>query len=247
MPTFISETDRWLLLNLRNALSLLLLLASPVICLSARAAASAKTHTVALGAPRRVPYTPSDAMPDEKSADTATLKVRPLLIDGRQREWTVGEIHDVTDRTFAVRRMLRLNDRLPTDTAERWVWQPGPWLLVDRISGRVTALHLPEFDPLVSEVVWYRDYAAYCGVRTTAKGGLDAVVAQLGARKAVVEKTIAKWPQPEHPSHVCLPAVWQRDPARVTIQATGGEPTTFDVVGSAVLVEPADDGETDAP
>ncbi len=246
MPTFTSELNRWPLRQCRITLSLLLLLTSPAACLVALGAAT-RTHTVSLGAPRRVPYTPSDAMPDEKAADTATMKVRPLIVDGRQREWTVGEIHDITDRTFAVRRMLRLNDRLPTDPAERWVWQPGPWLLVDRISGRVTALHLPEFDPLVSEVTWYRDYAAYCGVRTTVKGGLDAVVAQLGARKAIVEKTIARWPQPEHPSHVCQPAVWQRDPARVTIQANSGEPTTFDVVGSAVLVEPADDGEPDAP
>ena len=60
------------------------------------------------------------------------LKVRPLMVDGKVKEWTTGEAHDVTDRSFAVRRAVRLNDALPADHGERWVWQRGPWLLVDR-------------------------------------------------------------------------------------------------------------------
>jgi hypothetical protein len=91
-------------------------------------------------------------------------------------------------------------------------------------------------------VVWFRDYAAYCGVATTVKGGLIAVVAQLGARKAVVQKAIAPWPQPNHAHPVCQPAKWQRLPLRVTLQPTGGEAATYDVVGSAALVE---EGEND--
>ncbi len=71
-----------------------------------------------------------------------TLKTRALLVDGRVSEWTTGEAHDVTDRSFVVRRALRINDSLPTDkpgdklaTGQQtghWVWQRGPWLLVDR-------------------------------------------------------------------------------------------------------------------
>ncbi len=204
--------------------------------------AQAKVHTVTLGASRRVPYTPPEANPDDKSEEATTLRVRPLMVDGAQKEWTVGDAHDVTDRTFVIRRALHINDSLPSE-AVRWSWQPGPWLMVDRGSGHVTALHLPDFDPDVSQVVWYRDYAAYCGIAAGAKGGVIAVVAELGAHKAAVQKVLAPWPQtsPAHP--VCLAASWQRTPMRATLQATGGQPVTFDVMGTSSLVEENDNSE----
>ncbi len=204
-------------------------------------AAAAKTHTITLGAVRKVPYSPPDAAP---GGAAATLKVRSLLVDGRQKEWTTGDAHDVTDRSFTIRRALRLNDALPTDAAIHWIWQPGPWLLVDRNTGRITALHLPDFDPAVSDVVWFRDYAAYCGIATTARGGLFAVVAQLGARRAVAEKQLGKWPQPGHATPVCQPAQWQREPMHATLQPTGGDPITFDVVGMASLIEEGDNDDS---
>jgi hypothetical protein len=209
---------------------------------SAYAAAPAKVHIVALGAVRKVPYTPADtvASPPDKSAETPMLKVRPLTVDGRQKEWTTGDAHDVTDRSFTVRRAMRLNDALPGDAAARWSWQPGPWLLVDRSTGHITALHLPDFDVEVSDAVWFRDYAAYCGTAVTAKGGLFVIVAQLGARRAVVQQQIGKWPQASPLEPVCRTAVWQRTPMRVTFQATGGAAMTFDVVGAASLVEEGD-------
>ena len=200
-------------------------------------------HSVVLGAVRKVPYTPPDVTPDDRKEDTTTLKVRPLTVDGAQREWTTGELHEVTDRTFAIRRALRLNDALPADREPRWTWQPGPWLLVDRVTGRVSALHLPDFDPAVSNVVWFRDYAAYCGIASTAKGGLFAVVSELGARRPAVLKQIGAWPQANHFIPVCKPAEWQRLPMRVTLQATGGEAQTFDIVGLSSLVEEGDGQE----
>jgi hypothetical protein len=206
------------------------------------AANAQKPHTVTLGGTRKVPYVPPEAGADKAAEDTMTLKVRPLLVDGKQKEWTTGDAHDVTDRSFTVRRALRLNDALPSDAGAHWVWQPGPWLMVDRTTGHVTALHLPEFDPIVSQVVWYRDYAAYCGVATTAKGGLVAVVAQIGARKAVVQKQLGRWPQPEQHGPACEAAQWQRQPMRVTMQATGGEPVVFEVTGTSSLIE---DGDAD--
>ena len=199
-------------------------------------------HAVALGPVRRVPYTPADVTPDEKNEDSTTLKVRPLIVDERQREWTMGDIHEVTDRTFAIRRVLHVNDALPNEKEAHFAWEPGPWLLVDRVTGHITALHLPDFDSAVSNVVWFRDYAAYCGIATTVKGGLFAIVAQLGARKAVVAKQIGAWPQPNHFIPVCQPAQWQRTPMRVTLKQTGGETFTFDVVGTTSLVEEGDDG-----
>jgi hypothetical protein len=212
---------------------------------SALIAAGPKVHTVTLGPFHKVPYTQPDATPDTKNDETSSLKVRPLFVDDRQKEWTVGEIHDVTDRTFTVRRALRINDSLPGDGTQRWIWQPGPWLSVDRVTGHITALHLPDFDAAVSDVVWFRDYAAYCGTATTAKGGLYAVVSQLGGRRAVVQRLIGKWPQTDHFIPVCQPAQWQRLPMRVTLKPTGGEAATYDVVGTASIVEEGDNGDDD--
>jgi hypothetical protein len=199
-----------------------------------------RMHAVALGPVRKVPYTPPDINAADRSEDSTTLKVRPLMVDGLQREWTMGEIHEVTDRSFAVRRVMRLNDGLSADREPHWVWEPGPWLLVDRVTGHIAALHLPDFDAAVSNAVWYRDYTAYCGIGTTAKGGLFAIVAQLGARRAVVQKQIGAWPQANHFIPVCQPAEWQRMPMRVTLKPTGGEPFTFDVVGTTSLIEDGD-------
>jgi hypothetical protein len=206
-------------------------------------AATPKAHIVTLGPMRRVPYLAPDAPTPTTPEDALSLKIRPMLLDGRQKEWTTGEAHDVTDRSFTIRRALRLNDALPGDGSAHWIWQPGPWLLVDRTTGHVTALHLPEFDPLLSQVVWFRDYAAYCGIATTAKGGLFAIVAQIGARKAVVQRQLAPWPQPEHATPVCQPPQWQRQPIRVTLQITGGQPIAFDIVGTAALIEEGDNEE----
>jgi hypothetical protein len=218
--------------TLRSALVPLLL----SCCAFPAAAAAPKTHSVTLGAVRKVPYAPPEAAADARAAEASTLRVRALFVDSVQREWTVGDLHDVTDRSFTIRRALRLNDALPGEPS-RWTWQPGPWLLVDRVSGHIAALHLPAFDAEVSEVVWFRDYGAYCGITTTAKGGLVAVVAQLGARKAVAERLISKWPLAEPPHPACGPAHWQRTPMRATLQPTGGEAVTFDVVGTSSLIE----------
>ena len=208
------------------------------------ASSAPKVHVVTLGPAHKVPYTPPDAAHPAPLPDSQQLKVRPLLVDGRQREWTTGDAHDVTDRSFTIRRALRINDKLPGEAADRWVWQPGPWLLVDRSTGHITALHLPDFDALVSDAVWFRDYAAYCGVAQTAKGGIYAVVAQIGARKAVLQKQIGQWPpsgpQSGHPESPCQPAQWQRQPMRVTLQLTGGDPITFDIIGGSSIVEEGD-------
>jgi hypothetical protein len=242
---------------------LILLLAVPAF------AKPPKVHTVTLGPVRKVPYTPPQATPDTKSEDSSTLRIRPLVVDGVQKEWTLGEVHDVTDRTFVIRRALRINDSLPAEPV-RWAWQPGPWLQVDRISGHIAALHLPDFDPLVSNVVWFRDDAAYCGIASTAKSGIVAIITQIGARKPIVQKLLAPWPQPaaanpgapngrslpggvDNPmapngrplpggvdNPVCAAAIWQRTPMRATLQLTGAQPVTYDVLGSVSLIEDND-------
>jgi len=196
-----------------------------------------KPHVVALGGVRKEPYSAAGD-PAGARKDETDLKVRPLMVDGKAKEWTTGDVHDLTGRSFAVRRAVRLNDALPTDKTEQWVWQRGPWILVDRTTGKVTAIRLPEFDPAVSDVVWFRDYAAYCGVNSSGKQ-LMAMVAQVEGRKPLLAKKLGEWDAGDHASPVCAPAVWQRDPLRVSFQVTGAAAAvSFDVVGtSAVLVE----------
>ncbi len=151
-------------------------------------AAPRKTHSAFLGAGKRVPYSKAGD-PAGAGAGENDLKIRALLVDGVLKEWTTGEVHDVTDRSFVVRRAIRLNDALPGDkqsqaeNKDRWVWQRGPWILVDRTTGHMTALKLPDYDPGVSQLSWFRDYAAYCGVTATGKS-LYAVVAQIAGRRA---------------------------------------------------------------
>jgi len=224
----------------------LVVLALPFAALHAAHAAPRKTHTVVLGAVKHVPYSkggdPAGAAQGENE-----LKIRSLIVDGVVKEWTAGDAHDVTDRSFVVRRAIRLNDALPTDkpeaAKEHWVWQRGPWLLVDRTTGHVTALHLPDYDPGVSQVSWFRDYAAYCGVTATGKS-LYAVVAQVAARKPVLSKRLAAFDPGNAAALVCTPPEWQREPLRITFHPAGKDAVSYDFVpGSAVLVEDTGDEE----
>ncbi len=48
-------------------------------------------------------------------SDDKELKIRALLVDGVLKEWTTGDAHDVTDRSFVVRRVIKVNDALPGD------------------------------------------------------------------------------------------------------------------------------------
>jgi hypothetical protein len=224
------------------------------VAVASSSAAPRKVHTVVLGAARKVPYSKAG---DPAGAATGEneLKIRALLVDGVLKEWTTGDAHDVTDRSFVVRRVIRLNDALPGDkpneksapAASRWVWQRGPWLLVDRATGHEVALKLPDYDPGVSQVSWFRDYGAYCGVTASGKS-LYAVVAQVAARKAVLARKLAAFDPESHADPVCGLAEWQREPLRITFHAAARDSVSFDVVpGSAVLVEDSgDETETTA-
>jgi hypothetical protein len=214
--------------------------------LPALAARTPKIHTVGLGAGKKVPALPSTtAEAAAAENDRLTLRVRPLVVDDRVKEWTTGEAHDVTDRSFAVRRAVRINDTLPQEGAARWIWERGPWLLIDRTSGHITVLHPPEFDPAVSEVVWFRDYAAYCGVHTTTKVAyVTAMVYQIGARRPLLQRQLGAWNTDSQSAAACDAATWERKPLRVTFHPAAGEAIGFNIVGlSAALVEEADTDE----
>ncbi len=209
-------------------------------------AAPRKTHSVYLGATKKVTYSktgdPSGAAPGEDS-----LPIRALLVDGALKEWTTGDAHEITERSFVVRRAMRINDALPGDKptpADHWVWQRGPWLLVDRTSGRINALHLPDYNPGASQVSWFRDYAAYCGLTPSGKN-LYAVVAQVAVRKPVLARKLAPFNEANQSVPACAAPDWQRDPLRITFHPAGMNAVSYDIVpGSAVLVE---DGSDEAP
>ena len=141
-------------------------------------------------------------MPYSKAGDPAgaatgetALKIRPLLVDGVVKEWTTGEVarRDRSQLRGPARpphQRRTCPAKSPRSSSSHWVWQRGPWLLVDRVTGHVAALKLPDYDPGVSQVSWFRDYGAYCGVTASGKS-LYAVVAQLAARKPVLAKKLA--------------------------------------------------------
>ena len=207
-----------------------------------------KKHAVGLGAVKKVAYSkpgdPAGALVGENA-----LKIRPLVVDAAVKEWTTGDAHDVTDRSFVVRRAVRLNDELPGEKPlsapglGHWVWQRGPWLLVDRVTGHITPLKLPDYDPGVSQVSWFRDYGAYCGLTSSGKS-LFAVVAQVAVRKPLLVKKLGEFDARGRgvQEPVCGPPQWQREPLRVMFRASGREPASFEIVpGSAMLVEDAAD------
>src|SRR5437868_9548780 len=159
-----------------------------IVCgllLGLSAGAAAKIHIISFGKTMSVQWfvTPEKSQP---------ISVRALFVDGKLREFTTGEVHEVTDSAFVVRRAYRINDYLPQDEKKvpNWKWQRGDWLLVNRRSGNVSAVNLPEFDPFYSVVSWYRDYAAYCGVGDDG-AKVSAMLVQLGNKKPLLRKPLA--------------------------------------------------------
>jgi len=198
------------------------------------AGAAAKVHVITFGKWTSAQWLPATSTEADKPQ---SIKVRALIVDGRIKEYVLGSPHEVTERLFVVRRAFRVNDSLPDESTPRWQWQRGGWLLVDRTTGRVSAINLPEYDAFYSAASWYRDYAAYCGVSYDGKK-IFAIVAQLSRRKAVLKKALSSdgLPADAAPDSACPPPVWQRNPARVSFERTGSAKETYAVRGHVVDV-----------
>ena len=178
---------------------------------------------------------------DEKPV---TLKIRPLVVDGRVREYVLGSPHEITERQFVVRRVFRMNDSLPEDSVPRWQWQRGGWLLVDRVTGRISPVNLPDFDVVYSPATWYRDYVAYCGVSDDGNKQF-VIVAELNRRKPVLKKSLSTaLPDDAAPDSACSAPVWQRSPVRVSFEVPGADKQTFAIRGHvADIVNDAEEDE----
>jgi hypothetical protein len=172
------------------------------------------------------------------------LKVRPMYVDGRLKEFTFSIPHDVTEQLFVVRRMIRVNDSLPQEAAgtPRWSWQRGGWLVIDRLNGHISQATLPEFDPDWSSASWYRDYVAYCGISDDGRK-LSAVVMQLGRRKPILKKPLGEAASDNASDPGCSPPEWQRSPTRVSFVSNVDQRLTFAVRGHTVEVVTDDDAE----
>jgi hypothetical protein len=172
------------------------------------------------------------------------LRVRAIYVDGRLKEFTFGIPHDVTEQLFVVRRMVRVNDSLPQEavSAPRWSWQPGGWLVIDRLNGHISQATLPEFDPDSSLASWYRDYVAYCGISDDGRK-LSAIVMQLGRRKPILKKPLGEAASDNASNEGCSPPEWQRAPTRVSFVSKADQKLTFAVRGHTVEVVTDDDAE----
>lgn len=206
-----------------------------ILLLHSIASGASKPHVITLG------HWMSISLRAERGDNGATsVKIRPLYVDGRTKEFTIGAAHDVTERIFVVQRIYRVNDSLPQQPGPaQWQWQRGGWLLIDRVSGKVQPLLLPEFDPDSSAVNWFRDYAAYLGVSDDGQQ-LFAMIMQIGRRKPLLKKSIAETNQSQ--SAYALP-VWERNPVRVSFSSTPDQKLTFAVKSRAVDALPSDESE----
>jgi hypothetical protein len=206
------------------------------VIVSGMTLAASKPHVITFGKWTAV------KLPSGES-QSGDLKVRPIFVDGRLKEFTFGIPHEVTENLFVVRRIVRVNDALPQETASapRWAWQRSGWLVVDRVSGHISQASLPEFDPDASFASWYRDYVAYCGVSDDGRK-LYAVVAQLGRRKPILKKSMGEASGDPDASECATPS-WQRAPTRVSFASKADEKLTFAVRGHTVEVVSDDDAE----
>jgi hypothetical protein len=210
-----------------NLISNLALLTLVTLVLSHSSQAVTKPHVISFGKWMPVPWS-AGTVADEKPV---SLKIRPLIVDARVREYVLGSPHEITERLFVVRRVFRMNDSLPEDSAPRWQWQRGGWLLVDHLTGRISAVNLPDFDVVYSPATWYRDYVAYCGVSDDGNKRF-AIVAELNRRKPVLKKPLAgAMSDDPAPDSACSAPVWQRSPVRVSFDAPGNDKQTFAIRG----------------
>jgi hypothetical protein len=201
-----------------------------LLCLAGHEGMAApKPHVITFGKWTAVKW------PDATGQKLLDMKVRALFVDSRLKEYTTGAPHELTERLFAVRRAFRVNDALPQESAVRWQWQRGGWLLVDRVTGRISPLSLPEFDPFYSTASWYRDYVAYCGVSEDGKK-LYAMVAQVGRRKPVLKRDVGEPAGSDGPDSECPAPAWERSPARVTFQPDDTKKLVFSIRGRVVDV-----------
>ena len=110
------------------------------------------------------------------------------------------------------------------------------------MTGHISAIALPEFDPYYSVASWYRDYAAHCGISDDGKK-LFAIVFQVGRRKPVLKKPLGDAGGDDVPDSECPAPVWERRPVRVPFEPDENQKSTYSVPGHAADLVSDDDVE----
>jgi hypothetical protein len=222
--------------NFPTTIILILLIS---LVLSTSSMAVTKPHIITFGKWTSVQWAPGTN--DDKPL---SIKIRPLIVDARVKEYVTGAPHEITERLFVVRRVFRVNDSLSDDSTPQWQWQRGGWLLVDRFTGRISAVNLPEFDVVYSAATWYRDYIAYCGISDDGNKRF-AIVAELNRRKPILKKPLSgTLPDDAAPDSACTAPAWQRMPTPVTFEAQKETKQTFAIRGHVVdLVDDSEEEE----
>ena len=110
------------------------------------------------------------------------------------------------------------------------------------MTGHISAIALPEFDPYYSVASWYRDYAAHCGISDDGKK-LFAIVFQVGRRKPVLKKPLGDAGGDDVPDSECPAPVWERRPVRVPFEPDENQKSTYSVRGHAADLVSDDDVE----
>jgi len=213
-----------------------------IALLTSDVAGAAKQHVITFGKWSSVQW-----FAGTNDSKPLILKVRALIVDGRLKGYVLGSPHEVTERLFAVRQVFRINDSLPSEQGNpRWQWERGGWLLVDRMTGRISPINLPEFDALYSAESWFRDYVAYCGLSDDRKK-VYAIVAQISRRKPMMKIPLpgAAVSDDAGPDSACAQPLWQRAPVRVSFEVSGGTRQTFAIRGHVVdlVNEPVEEEE----
>jgi hypothetical protein len=90
-----------------------------IAVLNSIANAASRPHVVSLGR-----WTSISIRSEERETQPTVIKIRALYVDGRAKEFTFGGAHDVTERTFVIQRIYRMNDSLPQEAGStQWQWQ----------------------------------------------------------------------------------------------------------------------------
>jgi hypothetical protein len=101
---------------------------------------------------------------------------------------------------------------------------------------------LPEFDPFYSDVAWYRDYAAYCGINDGASK-VFAVVTEIGRKKPILRRELGAATNGAQPDSECARPLWDRKPAQVTFNPKNAQKFTFTLPDRSIAVLPASEEE----
>jgi hypothetical protein len=110
------------------------------------------------------------------------------------------------------------------------------------VSGRITPLKLPNFDPQSTVASWYRDYIAYCGLSDD-NNHVYAIILQLGMRKPILRKELEASFKSTDP--LCSPPVWQRKPMRVEFSIANAPNLTFTVRKRALELTTTDEDDAE--